>query len=93
MSLLLHLLRVHVEQQHPQAQQNVQNYEQQHPNAQANAQQREQSSNQERSYGNMSTENLNSEMQNRGRGAAQSENWQHGGSSGGYVAAGSRARS
>jgi hypothetical protein len=72
------------EQQHPQAQQNAQNYEQQHPQAQSNAQQREQNFNQERSSGNMSTENLNSEMQNRQRGETQSQNWQHGGGSGGW---------
>jgi len=72
------------EQQHPQAQQNAQNYEQQHPQAQQNAQQREQSFNQGHSSGNMSTENLNSEMQNRQRGESQSQNWQRGGTAGGY---------
>ena len=34
--------------------------------------------------GNMSSENLNSEMQDRQRGEASSQSWQHGGSSGGW---------
>ena len=72
------------EQQHPNTEANAQNYEQQHPQAQANAQEREQNFNQERSSGTSSSQNLNSEMQNRQRGAAQSENWSRGGSSGGW---------
>ena len=76
------------EQQHPNAQANAQQdkqtYAQQHPNSEANTQQREQSFNQERSSGGMSSDSLNSEMQNRQRGEAASQNWQHGGSSGGY---------
>jgi len=75
---------VNTQQAQQQAHQQAQSYEQQHPQAQQNAQQREQSFNQQRSSGGMSSENLNSEMQNRQRGSAQSENWSRGGSSGGW---------
>jgi len=60
-----------------QAHQQAQTYEQQHPNAE----QHEQNFNQQRSS---SSQSLNSEMQNRQRGAAQTQNFQRGGSSGGY---------
>jgi hypothetical protein len=75
---------VNTQQAQQQAHQQAQSYEQQHPQAQGNAQQREQGFNQERPSGGWSSQNLNSEMQNRQRGAAQSENWQRGGSSGGW---------
>ena len=78
------------EQQHPDAQTNAQqqktNYQQEHPNSQANTQQREQSYNQEHSSGSGSSQNLDSEMQNRQRGNAQAQNWQHG--SGGWGSGG-----
>ena len=70
------------EQQHPTQ---TQNFEQQHPNSEQNFQQHQQSFNQERSSGGWSSQNLNSEMENRQRGEAQAQNWQHsGGSSGGW---------
>ncbi len=78
---------VNKQQAQQQANQDKQNYQQQHPDSQANMQQHEQSSNQDRSSGGWSSQNLNSEMQNRQSGAAQSDhfqNYQHsGGGSGG----------
>ena len=49
--------------------------------------QQAQSLNQERSSGGISSESLNSEMQNRQRGETSSQNWQHGGSGGGWAGA------
>ncbi|HXY48238.1 MAG TPA: hypothetical protein VEI01_02225 [Terriglobales bacterium] len=80
---------VNTQQAQQQAQQEKANYQQQHPTgtqpSSASYQQREQSFNQERSSGGWSSQNLNSEMQNRQRGVAQSQNWQSsGGSRGGW---------
>jgi hypothetical protein len=77
------------EQQHPNsqatAQQDRSNYQQQHPSSQAGSQQHEQSMNQSRSSHGGSTENLDSERQNRQSGSAQSQHYQSGNhSSGGY---------
>ena len=78
---------VNTQQAQQQAHQQAQSYEQEHPNSQANMQQHEQNFNSERSSGNWSTQNLNSEMENRQNGAAQSERFQQyqhsGGGSGG----------
>jgi len=76
------------EQQHPNSQANAQqdksSYEQQHPNSQANAQQDKSTVNQNRSSG-ASSENLDSEKQNRQSGSTQSQHYQSGNhSSGGY---------
>ncbi|MDR3738890.1 MAG: hypothetical protein P4L40_07705, partial [Terracidiphilus sp.] len=76
------------EQQHPNSQANAQqdksSYEQQHPNSQANAQQDKSTMNQNRSSG-ASSENLDSEKQNRQSGSTQSQHYQSGNhSSGGY---------
>jgi hypothetical protein len=59
----------------------------------AGAQQRQQSASQSRTSGGMSTESLNSEMQNRQRGAAQSQTWQRGGGSSAASGGGGRTRS
>ena len=77
------------EQQHPNsqasAQQDKSNYQQQHPSSQASGQQHEQSMNQSRSSYGGSSENLDSEKQNRQSGSAQSQHYQSGNhSSGGY---------
>jgi hypothetical protein len=57
------------EQQHPNsqatAQQDKSSYEQQHPNSQPNAQQDKQNMSQNRSSGGYSSENLDSERQDR----------------------------
>jgi hypothetical protein len=82
---------VNTQQAQQQAQQEKQTYQQEHPTttqpSSASAQQREQSFNQERSSGSSSPQNLNSEMQNRQSGAAQSARFQQhqgfGGGSGG----------
>ncbi|HTP69506.1 MAG TPA: hypothetical protein VMJ35_11430 [Dongiaceae bacterium] len=74
---------VNTQQAQQQAQQQKQTYQQEHPQSEANTQQREQSYNQQRSSGG-SSESLNSEMENRQRGAAQTQNWSRGGSSGGW---------
>jgi len=79
---------VNTQQAQQQARQQAQSYEQQHPNSQANMQQREQSFNQERSSGGWSSQNLNSEMQNRQSGAAQSDRFQQYQHSGGGSGAG-----
>jgi hypothetical protein len=69
------------EQEHPNsqatAQQDKSNYEQQHPSSQSYDQSHPSSS-------SMSSDTLNSEMQNRQRGSSQSDSWSHGGSSGGW---------
>jgi len=84
---------VNTQQAQQQARQQAQTYQQQHPTSQANMQQREQSFSQERSSGGWSPQNLNSEMQNRQRGAAQSENFERGGASrGGWGGGGGRRR-
>lgn len=77
------------EQQHPNsqatAQQDKSSYEQQHPNSQANAQKQEQSMNQNRSSGGSTSENLDSEKQNRASGSTQSQHFGSGNhSTGGY---------
>jgi hypothetical protein len=73
------------EQQHPSsqatAQQDKSNYQQQHPSSQASTQ----SMNQSRSSYGGSSENLDSEKQNRQSGSTQSQHYQSGNhSSGGY---------
>jgi hypothetical protein len=75
------------EQQHPSQ---TQNFEQQHPSSEQNFQQHPQPSNQERSTGSWSSENLNSEMQNRQRGDAQAQNWAHSGENRGGWGGGGR---
>jgi hypothetical protein len=67
---------VNTQQVQQQARQQAQSYEQQHPNSQANLQQHEPSFHQQRSSGGWSSQNLNSEMQSRQRGASQSEHFQ-----------------
>ena len=68
-----------------QAQQNKSNYEQQHPNSQTTAQQDKQDFNQDRFSGGYSTQNLDSERQNRQSGSMQSQRYQSGNHSyGGY---------
>jgi hypothetical protein len=78
-----------------QAQQQRSAYQQQHPTGSqtysASAQQRQQSFSQERSSGSWSTQNLNSEMQNRQRGAAESRNFESGSSSRGGWGGGGRS--
>jgi len=76
---------VNTTQNQEKAQQSTQSYEQQHPNSQASAQQHQQSMNQSRSSYGGSTENLDSERQNRQSGSAQSQHYQSGNhSTGGY---------
>jgi len=76
---------VNTTQNQQKAQQNAQSYEQQHPSSQANAQQHEQSMNQSHSSYGGSSQNLDSEKQNRDYGSAQSHNYQSGNHSyGGY---------
>lgn len=62
----------------PQGQykQQAQTFQQQHPDSEAQLQQRQQSFNQERSSGQWSTQNLNSEMQSRMNGASQSQKFE-----------------
>ena len=76
------------QQAQQQAQQQKQNYQQQHPTStqpsSASAQQREQSYSQAHPSGSMSSESLNSEMQNRQRGTAQSQNYQRSGGTGAW---------
>ena len=68
-----------------QAQQNKSNYEQQHPNSQTTAQHDKQNFNQDRSSGGYSSQNLDSERQNRQSGSMQSQRYQSGNHSyGGY---------
>jgi hypothetical protein len=76
---------VNTQQAQQQAQQDRSNYEQQHPNSQATAQQDKQNFNQDRSSGNFSSQNLDSERQNRENGSTQSQHYQSGNHSyGGY---------
>jgi hypothetical protein len=76
---------VNTTQNQQKAQQNAQSYEQQHPSSQASSQQHEQSMNQSHSSYGGSSENLDSEKQNRQSGSAQSQHYQSGNhSSGGY---------
>ena len=74
---------VNTQQAKQSGQQSAQNYQQQHPNSQANAQQHEQSMSRSSgaSGGGWSSQNLDSERQNRETGAAQSEHFNHGGGS------------
>jgi hypothetical protein len=77
------------EQSHPNSQATAQadksSYEQQHPNSQATAQQDKQNFNQNRFSGGGSSENLDSEKQNRVSGSTQSQHYQSGNHSmGGY---------
>ena len=77
------------EQSHPNSQATAQSdkssYEQQHPNSQATAQQDKQNYNQDRSSGGYSSENLDSEKQNRESGSTQSQHYGSGNHSyGGY---------
>jgi hypothetical protein len=66
-------------------QEDKQNYEQQHPNSEANAQQGRQVMSQDRSSGEFSTQNLDSDRQSRESGSAQSRSYGNGGHSmGGY---------
>jgi hypothetical protein len=76
---------VNTTQNQQKAQQNAQSYEQQHPSNQAGPEQHQQSMNQDRSSSGGSSENLDSEKQNRESGSAQSQHYQSGNrSSGGY---------
>ncbi len=77
------------EQSHPNSQATAQSdkssYEQSHPNSQATAQQDKQSYNQNHSSASGSSENLDSEKQNRESGSTQSDHYQNGNHSfGGY---------
>ncbi len=76
---------VNTTQNQQKAQQNAQSYEQQHPSNQANAQQHEQSMNQSHSSSGYSSQNLDTEKQNRETGSAQSQHYGSGSHSfGGY---------
>jgi uncharacterized membrane protein YgcG len=78
---------VNTQQAQQQAHQDTQNYQQQHPDSQANMQQHEQSLSQDRSSGGFSSQSMDSELQHRQSGAAQSDRFQgfqhSGGGSGG----------
>ncbi len=76
---------VNTQQAKQEGQQDKSTYEQQHPNSQAQAQQDKSNFNQNKSSGSYSSENLDSEKQNRDYGSAQSQHYQSGNHSyGGY---------
>jgi hypothetical protein len=79
---------VNTQQTQQEAHQQAQTYEQEHPGSQQNLQQHQQSFNQEKSSGNWSSQNLNSEVQSRQNGAAQSERFQQYQHSGGGTGGG-----
>jgi hypothetical protein len=82
---------VNTQQAQEQAHQQAQTFQQQHPENQASTQQREQSIGQQRSSGGWSTQNLNSEMQSRESGAAQSDRFQQAQRFGGGFGGGGRS--
>jgi len=82
---------VNTQQAQQEARQRQQTYQQQRPEGQASAQQRQQSMSQARASGGISAQSLNSEMQNRQRGAAESRNFERGGWSRGGWGGGGRS--
>jgi len=68
---------VNTQQAQQQAQQDKSSYQQEHPDSQENAQQHEQSYNQSHPSGSTSSQSLNSEMQSRQSGSAQSDHYQN----------------
>lgn len=83
---------VNTQKTQQEAQQDRQNYQQQHPSSASNFRpQGEQGFNQAHSSGGFSSQNLNSEMQNRQRGEAQASNFERGGDSHGGWGGGGRS--
>ena len=82
---------VNTTQNQEKAQQSAQSYQQQHPSSQTSSQQHEQSMNQSHSSYGGSSENLDSERQNRESGSTQSQHYQSGNHSSGGFGGGGRS--